>query len=181
MATEQTITDARTLREFLIGEISDVGRFHDLQVELGAECESVLNNSGFQIMLHELINNCAEKPAPDIDIGVLLRAVYVKKKSGFRLEVTDNVRYEPDNPEIGLLLENLNAKKTKSGKKNALRDGVGGIGIGIVRNQLTSWGGSLKYVLTPEGTITAIAEWQKDLFEHPRAIRQKKLSQLRQL
>lgn len=165
---EQEVVTRLNFQEFVKRQINDIGRCRcrNVQAEVGRGCKMVLNDEGFELILHELVNNCAEKKTqePDIDIGVYLYRSTVDGKQGFVLKVTDNVKHPPGEE------DRLNKKVIAVTIKKRQKKHKGQIGKYLTIRQMQQWGGSFHYEQENDGTIVAIAQWTEYYFQHPKDI-----------
>jgi hypothetical protein len=136
-----------------------------LTVVCGEGCGRLMERSSFEFIVLELVNNCAEKDATDIQVDVGVR--YDAAKDEFELTVSDNVRYEP--PKLAEILHSLGEAEVVRIDKSSQRDAGGGMGIATCRTFLSKWEGTLIYEATEEGTIKAVARWKKDAFDKTRS------------
>lgn len=139
--------------------MKDGGYAGPLSIEAGDGCESLLNTTKFAWMVTELVNNCAEKDAPDISIHVSISIDAAQEN--YHMEVEDSVVYSLD--EIGALIKNLNSSHPKRMGKKVERE-VGGEGIAMCKHAFKLWGGELRYQSSEDNHVVAVADWSKASF-----------------
>ncbi len=69
MGVEQKIFDAEAYSQTLKENIA-IGDCSKLVATFGPGCEDLPENGGFELMVNELVANCAEKNVAQIEIGV---------------------------------------------------------------------------------------------------------------
>jgi len=151
-------------QQIIMNGVTEASHPPSLTINIGEGCNNLLDDSVFQWMAIELVNNCAEKKT---DEGVLITIglTYNPDNDQFCLSVGDNVRYSSD--QMPAILKNLQKKQSGKLGKSQTKISRGGLGKTGVSHILESWGGNLTYSAAKDNSVLAVATWQRALFLNP--------------
>lgn len=128
-----------------------------VKLEIGPGCDDLMADPfPLEIMGYELIQNCAQKPEPGVEIQASL--FFDPDGNQYCFQVEDNVQYPPG--KLTSILKNLSRRNPQPICKDVSIEG-GGLGLRQIRNLMDRLGGKLEHKPSEDGRIIARVTWPR--------------------